>query len=196
MERIERIVSKLHLDRFFSSKLILAIDLVISLGASVASLIFERLLISDSVITDGFILSWVGLSVVFSLISFLTFKTYRVIVRHTTLKEFARICLASFAKSLGVGLFMMALPFKDTYYGLLVILDCSFTIAFLLMVRVAMIIAYDVLREKVISSRKRMNVMVYGVDDKSVGVVTRLINSPHYNVIGYLNYGQRLRDRR
>ena len=87
----------------------------------------------------------------------------------------------------------MALPFRDTYYGLLITLDCSFTIIFLLMVRVAMIIAYDMLREKVISSRKRMNVMVYGVDDKSVSVVTRLFNSPHYNVIGYLNFGQRLR---
>ena len=193
MERIEKLVSKLHLDRFFSSKLILAIDLVISVAASVASLIFERLLISDKVITDYFILTWVGLSVVSSLIFFLVFKTYRVIVRHTTLKEFARICLASFMKSLTIGLLMMVLPFQDTYFGLLIMLDCSFTILFLLLVRVAMIIAYDMLREKVISSRKRMNVMVYGVDDKSVAVVTRLVNSPHYNVIGYLNYGQRLR---
>ncbi len=193
MERIEKLVSKLHLDRFFSSKLILAIDMVISVAASVAALIFERLLISDNVITDYFILTWVGLSVVFSLVCFLVFKTYRVIVRHTTLKEFARICLASLVKSLTVGLFMMALPFKDTYFGLLIMLDCSFTMAFLLLVRVAMIVAYDMLREKVISSRKRMNVMVYGVDDKSVAVVARLVNSPHYNVIGYLNYGQRLR---
>ena len=35
--------------------------------------------------------------------------------------------------------------------------------------------------------------MVYGVDDKSVATVTRLANSPHYNVIGYLNHGRRLR---
>ena len=44
-----------------------------------------------------------------------------------------------------------------------------------------------------ISSRKRVNVMVYGVDDKSVATVNRLANSPHYNVVGYLNYGRRLR---
>ena len=193
MSRIEKLVSKLHLDRFFSSKLILAIDIVVSLAASVASLIFERLLITSNVITDYFILSWVGLSLVFSFVYFLLLRTYRAIVRHTTLKEFAKICLASFMKSLSIGLLMMALPFRDTYYGLLITLDCSFTIIFLLMVRVAMIIAYDTLREKVISSRKRMNVMVYGVDDKSVSVVTRLFNSPHYNVIGYLNFGQRLR---
>ena len=35
--------------------------------------------------------------------------------------------------------------------------------------------------------------MVYGVDDKAVATVTRLANSRHYNVIGYLNYGRRLR---
>ncbi|MBR2856113.1 MAG: polysaccharide biosynthesis protein [Bacteroidales bacterium] len=193
MSTIEKIVAKLHLDRFFSSKLILAIDLLCSFAASVASLIFERLLISHDVLTDMFVLTWVGLALLFSLVYFILLKTFRAIVRHTTLKEFAKICLASFLKSLSVGLVMMLLPFVDTYYGLLILLDCSFTIIFLLMVRVAMIIAYDMLREKVISSRKRMNVMIYGVDDKSVALVQRLINSPHYNIIGYLNFGRRLR---
>lgn len=193
MSTIEKIVAKLHLDRFFSSKLILAIDLLCSFAASVASLIFERLLISYDVLTDMFVLTWVGLALLFSLVYFILLKTFRAIVRHTTLKEFAKICLASFLKSLSVGLVMMLLPFVDTYYGLLILLDCSFTIIFLLLVRVAMIIAYDMLREKVISSRKRMNVMIYGVDDKSVALVQRLINSPHYNIMGYLNFGRRLR---
>ena len=193
MSTIEKIVAKLHLDRFFSSKLILAIDLLCSFAASVASLIFERLLISHDVLTDMFVLTWVGLALLFSLVYFILLKTFRAIVRHTTLKEFAKICLASFLKSLSVGLVMMLLPFVDTYYGLLILLDCSFTIIFLLMVRVAMIIAYDMLREKVISSRKRMNVMVYGVDDKSVALVQRLVTSPHYNIIGFLNFGSRLR---
>ena len=67
------------------------------------------------------------------------------------------------------------------------------TILFLLLVRVVMIVAYDALREKVVSSRKRMNVLVYGVGDKSVATVARLANSPHYNVVGYLNIGRRLR---
>ena len=96
-------------------------------------------------------------------------------------------------KSLTVGLVMLILPFRDTFYAMLIALDMCLTIVFLLMVRVAMIIAYDTLREKVISSRKRANVMVYGVDDKAVATVTRLVNSSHYNVIGYLNYGRRLR---
>ena len=38
-----------------------------------------------------------------------------------------------------------------------------------------------------------MNVMVYGVSDMSVALQKRLANSPQYNVLGYLNYGQRLK---
>ena len=193
MEITEKIVSKLHLDRFFNSKLILAIDLLVSFAASTSAMIFESLIISSRIMTDTFIMTWLGLSFVFSFLYFYLFKTYRAIVRHTTLKEFAKICLASFLKSLSVGLVIIALPFVNTYYSLFIILDFAVTIIFLFMVRVAMIIAYDMLREKVISSRKRVNVMIYGVDDKSVSTMTRLMNSPHYNVLGYLNYGRRLR---
>ena len=193
MKFIEKIVSRFHLDRFFSSKLILAIDLLMSLSASICTLIFVRVLISNDNLTDGFILSWLGLSVLFSLVFFTILKTYRTIVRHTTLKEFAKICVAAFFKAVCVGAVMLALPFGDTFYAVLMTLDMSLTIVFLLMVRIAMIIAYDTLREKVISSRKRTNVMVYGVDDKSVAVVKRLTNSTHYGVIGYLNHGRRLR---
>ena len=190
---VEKIVSKFKLDRFFSSKLILAIDLLVSLSASICTLIFVKVMLSSYALTTSFFLSWLGLSVLFSFVYFFVLKTYRTIIRHSTLKEFAKIGVASFMKSLTVGLVMLILPFRDTFYAVLMALDMCLTIVFLLMVRVAMIVAYDTLREKVISSRKRANVMVYGVDDKAVATVTRLVNSSHYNVIGYLNYGQRLR---
>ena len=193
MTIVEKFVNKFRLDRFFNSKLILAIDLLVSLSASICMLLFSRFLLWESALTPGFALSWCALSVGFSLLFFIWLRTYRTIVRHTTLKEFAKICVASFMKSLCVVLVMVALPFLDTYYAVLALMDMSLTIIFLLMVRVMMIVMYDTLREKVISSRKRVNVMVYGVDDKSVATVTRLANSPHYNVIGYLNHGRRLR---
>ena len=193
MQIFQNLASKLRLDRFFSSKLILAIDLFVSLSASICTLLFVRFFLFENTLTKWFFLSWIGLSILFSLVYFLYLKTYRTIVRHTTLKEFAKICVASFMKSLSVGLIMILLKFSNTYYAVMMVLDMSLTILLLLMVRVTMIIAYDALREKVISSRKRINVMIYGVDDKSVAVTTRLSNSPHYNVIGYLNYGMRLR---
>ena len=193
LEIVEKFVNKFRLDRFFNSKLVLAIDLFVSFSASVCTLVFVRFLLSEDGLTTGFALTWLGLSFVLSLVFFIVFKTYRTIIRHSTLKEFAKICVASFLKSLLVCAIVLALPFGDTYYAVLAAMDMCLTIVFLLMVRVTMIVAYDALREKVISSRKRTNVMVYGVDDKSVATVNRLANSPHYNVIGYLNYGRRLR---
>ncbi|MBR2128124.1 MAG: polysaccharide biosynthesis protein [Bacteroidales bacterium] len=190
---VEQLVSKLKLDRFFSSKLILAIDLLASVSASICTLIFVKVLLSDTAVSFGFSTTWIALGFVFSLLYFFLLKTYRTIIRHSTLKEFAKICLASFLKSVSVCAVMMVLPFGDTFYAVLALLDLSLTIIFLLMIRVVMIIMYDTLREKVISSRKRVNVMVYGVDDKSVAVVKRLANSSHYNIIGYLNFGRRLR---
>ena len=70
MEFLERLVAKLHIDRFFNSKLILAIDLVVSLAASTCVLICERVLIADPAITRWFIFTWAGLSLIFSLFYF------------------------------------------------------------------------------------------------------------------------------
>ena len=193
MEIIQKFVRKFRLDRFFSSKLILAIDMLVSAGASVCTLIFVRFLLSSHGLTPLFVFGWLGLSLILSFVYFFLFRTYRTIIRHSTIREFAKICVASFLKSLSVCLVVYFLPFGDTYYAILAAMDMCLTIVFLLLVRVVMIVAYDALREKVVSSRKRMNVLVYGVDDKSVAMVTRLVNSPHYNVVGYLNIGKRLR---
>ena len=91
MTIVEKFVNKFRLDRFFNSKLILAIDLLVSLSASICMLLFSRFLLWESALTPGFAISWCALSVVFSLLFFLGFRTYRTIVRHTSLKEFAKI---------------------------------------------------------------------------------------------------------
>lgn len=193
MSFVEKIISTLKLDRFVSSKLILAIDLFVSFTASAIALMFVKTLIWSPEINLQFVATWLSLAMVLSFVFFYILKTYRTIIRHSTLKEFAKICVASFFKAVFVGLIVILLPFGDTYYSLIIALDLSMTIVLLLMVRVAMIVMYDILREKVMASRKRMNVMVYGVSDMSVAVQRRLANSPHYSVLGYLNYGQRLK---
>ena len=190
---INKLVSKFKLDRFFSSKLILAIDLLVSLAASTFTMIFVKGMIFSAGLTWPFILTWLILAFVMSFVCFFALRTYRTIIRHSTLKEFAKICVASFFKSIATGCLMMLLPFEASYYALLIVLDMALTIIFLLVVRVAMIVMYDMLREKVTSSRQRTNILVYGVDDKAVATVKRLANSPHYKVIGYLNYGLRLK---
>lgn len=191
---LNRLASRLHLDRFFSSKLILAIDLFVSLSASVCSLIFIKYLLFNTFVPTQFLFVWMGASVVMSFLAFFAFKTYRSIIRHSTLREFTKLCVAAFAKVMLMGLFVLLLPYAiKSYIIYLMVFDLTLTIVFLLLIRLAMIVMYDILRSKITESRKRINVMVYGVSDKSVAVVKRLQNSPHYDTVGYLAYGLKLR---
>ena len=194
MRNSQSIVDRLHLDRYFSSKLILAIDLFVSLSASICSLMFIKMLLFRSLVTISFMCVWLSASLVMSFVMFYWLKTYRSIIRHSTLKEFAKLCLASFGKVILLGALVMLLPYGiKAYIFFLMVMDLILTIVFLLLIRIAMIVMYDILRNKVRDSRKRLNVMVYGSDDKAVAIVKRLHDSPHYNTIGYLEYGQRLR---
>ena len=95
MGKIQNIVEKLHLDRYFSSKLILAIDLFVSLSASICSLMFIKMLLFKSLVTIDFIFVWLAASLVMSFVMFFWLKTYRSIIRHSTLREFAKLCVAS-----------------------------------------------------------------------------------------------------
>ena len=58
--RVERFVNKFHLNRFFNSKLILAIDLFVAFSASVCTLVFVRNILSDNGLTTTFNLTWMG----------------------------------------------------------------------------------------------------------------------------------------
>ena len=70
MNLIEEIISKFKLDRFFSSKLILAIDLFVSLAASAFTLILVKGMIYSAEISWRFILIWLILSLMMSFVCF------------------------------------------------------------------------------------------------------------------------------
>ena len=191
---IQNIVDKLRIERYFNSKLILAIDMFATLSASICTLVFIKTLIFNSLVTGGVIAVWLISSLVTSFIFFWWLKTYRAIIRHSTLKEFSKLCMASVGKVAAMALIFIFLPFEiKPYITYLLALDLVLTIFFLLMVRLVMIVMYDALRNKVKETRRRLNVMIYGCGEKAVAVAKRLQNSTHYNVVGYLKHGQRLR---
>ena len=191
---VQNIVDKLRIERYFNSKLILAIDMFATLSASICTLVFIKTLIFNSLVTGGVIAVWLISSLVTSFIFFWWLKTYRAIIRHSTLKEFSKLCMASVGKVAAMALIFIFLPFEiKPYITYLLALDLVLTIFFLLMVRLVMIVMYDALRNKVKETRRRLNVMIYGCGEKAVAVAKRLQNSTNYNVVGYLKHGQRLR---
>ena len=76
-------------------------------------------------------------------------------------------------------------PLSDILW--LMLLDAIFTFLLLVVVRLAMIVSYDLFKSKM---RERMNVkriLVYGTHEKSIAVITRLLDSSHYDIVGFIS---------
>lgn len=191
-----RIIEKFHLERYLSSKLILCIDLIVSMSASLFALLLSQALIhpiEHSLFSYSSM--WVACSLIFSLISFKLFKTHYSIIRHSTLREISRLGMAVILKEV-----LMAVTFICfIYFGicelhtkkLIVIIDLLFSFFALVFMRSIMVIIYDLIRVKNKEYKKRKRILVYGIDNKSVSLVKRLGNSPHYAIVGFITYGDK-----
>lgn len=192
-----RLLAKLHLERYFNAKFILGIDLIISFVASLFALAFLQLIITPSKLFGEFSLFWLLGTIVACTIWFAAFKTYHTVIRHSTLREVGRFTGAIFGKELSLALLVVLFNIGNFSHKLIIaisIIDGFISLGLLILIRVSMIVAYDLVKAKLKEHRKRQNVLIYGTGDKSVAQVTRLQNSSHYNVLGFLTYGQRLKN--
>lgn len=192
-----RLLAKLHLERYFNAKFILGIDLIISFVASLFALAFLQLIITPSKLFGEFSLFWLLGTIVACFIWFAAFKTYHTVIRHSTLREVGRFTGAIIGKELSLVLLVILFNIGNLSHKLIIaisIIDGFISLGLLILIRVSMIVAYDLVKAKLKEHRKRQNVLIYGTSDKSVAQVTRLQNSSHYNVLGFLTYGQRLKN--
>lgn len=182
-------------DRYLNAWLILGFDAAASICSSLMVLVLSDMWTSH-VFGRRFMLLWTLGAAVFSLAMFVGFKTYRTIIRYSTLRDIGQICMAVFGKDLLLGLFLwltgsVGMPML-VLVGIL-FFDLAFTIFLLVLARVAMIVVYDMLQKRVKEQSSLCRVLVYGNSDKSVSLVTRLGNSKHYRVAGFLTYGKHLK---
>ena len=188
-----RLIEKLHLER----RLILAIDLVVSGVASLCALVLVRLLLPPLSNISKFALLWIGCAVVYSFITFFLLKTYRSVIRHSTLREIAKFVVAVIGKELLLGLTILLYP-PTPLFGMhmlaLLLFDLLLTLCGLILIRVAMIIVYDLVKNNLKSRKQRQLVLVYGLSEKSVSLVTRLQSSPHYKIVGFLTFGRNMKN--
>lgn len=192
-----RLLAKLHLERYFNAKFILGIDLIISFVASLFALAFLQLIITPSKLFGEFSLFWLLGTIVACFIWFAAFKTYHTVIRHSTLREVGRFTGAIIGKELSLALLVVLFNIGNLSHKLIIaisIIDGFISLGLLILIRVSMIVAYDLVKAKLKEHRKRQNVLIYGTGDKSVAQVTRLQDSSHYNVLGFLTYGQRLKN--
>lgn len=162
-------------------------DLVISFAASVIVAVaayFFRFVAVDSRV---FITVWGVSSLVYSALMFYLLKTYTVVIRHFTFKDTRLFLLASLGKSL---LMMLTFVIAGMYEsGILVMLCGDFLVSLVMLccIRLLMIVVYDAYKARLRDIQSRMRVLVYGVNDKSLALITRLRGSRHYDVVGLLS---------
>ena len=198
-----RLLSRLGAEKYlsssyFSSWLILAIDTVVSVFSTFVAYLLIRGLFPHPVFTVWYGVWLLAGSCVLSVITFILFRTFRSVIRHTTLREVWKLGAAVLLKDVLMFVYVQLFPQSplppQTAIALGFMLDVLVTLFLLLALRLGMIILYDLLK---LNRTRRANcrqVLVYGTGDKSVSLVTRLQNSPHYRVIGFLTYGKLLKN--
>ena len=190
---IRKLASKLHIDRYFSSKLILFIDLCASVFASAVALMFGKLIIPVSEFDEKTVLFFLLFAAVASFVTFYLMKTNHSIIRHSTLRELAKLFIAVLGKEILLSLLYLIPYFRDEGFWYVLILDMTLSFTALLLIRIAMVVVYDAIMSKLQVNKSRKQVLVFGTNDKSVALVKRLYNSPHYLVIGFLVHGTALK---
>lgn len=177
-----------YTNRYLSTKVVFIVDILISVAASLCAVLMIHVLNHDVLDLEQTTL-WFGASLILSGFFFYVFKTFGIIIRHSTLKQLVRFVYASFSKSAFLGLiYGCAFGFKGTMIALAA-LDFVLTLSFLLMLRLAMILVYDAVKSQQKFRYEHHRLLVYGTGDKSVSVVTRLQNSKNYYVAGFIEYG-------
>ena len=161
----------------------------LSMVASLISLVLVNLFSPLDLLGGKSTLIWMGSSFVFSFLLIWMLRTYRIIIRHTTLKDLAKFVFLSFCKALLIWAVYTVVFDLYTSVVLVGIVDFFFTFAFFFLLRLAMLMLYDVVKGKLNLRKKCQNVLVYGVGVKSVSLIPRLQNSPHYRIVGFIQYG-------
>lgn len=186
MKRISR-----YMNQYLNARLVFLIDFVMSVASSALVL----LLLSFFATLDGFPrlfpVYWAGTAVVCSALAILVFRTYRIIIRHTNLRNIAKLVTTVLMKVVLMGLVLWMLCGFNVgllpKLAVLAFIDLLVTLFFLMSVRLVMYVAYEIVKSQVKENSKLHRVMIYNTTEKSIAIISRLLSSNNYKIVGFLS---------
>lgn len=181
-----------YLSRYLSTRVIFVMDMFFSLLATVLTLMAAQVFINS--LTFGWRFSLIALCMSFlaSAGVFVLFKSYRIVIRHSSFKDVYRFAVVAVTKSLLVTASMIVASelirgvMFSPYFFVLALLDIFLTFFFLVTVRMVMILAYGIYTEKVSQRHNLQRILICGINDKTVALVLRLQNSKHFDIRGFI----------
>jgi len=196
--KVNSLLSRLVNFDYVSAWVVLVIDVLLSLSASILALVMVTWIFGASIIYHN-ILHILLLCTFSSLLAFYLFKTYRKAVRHATIVDIVMLFLASLIKVLiAYPLAYLIAPstqleltFQRTQFNI-VCASTDLLLSFILLAssRCAMVIAYRSVKSYLRETNNLKKVLVYGTSEKSLSLVTRLFKSPHFAIMGFIEYGK------
>ena len=192
------------LNRYISSWIVLMIDTMISVFSTIVVMVLLHPFIGGYPFTMKAVGTIIIASTIFSLVNFLFFRSYRGVIRYASLRVLWRLVVAVVGKSLLLGAFYYGVVFYNSIVAdasvgsrlaVAVALDITLTISLLIAARLLMIAVYDYVKSS-IRHQRRVNTLIYGTEDKSVAMVTRLQNSSQYKVVGFVTSGKSMKNHR
>lgn len=191
---MNRYLEKLYFDKYLNVYVIFALDMLVSALSSLFAMLAFRVMFPTMAARGlAFALTWIISGVIGIGVAFYIMKTYRSVIRHSNLREIGRLCIAVFLKEVIVGVIMLSASFVkigDVLLWGLLFADGMITILLLVMMRVAMVFAYDVVRIHLQITRNRDSVLIYGTDNKAISFVRTMELSAKFNVLGFIVYGE------
>lgn len=177
--------------RFVNQRLILCADVLLS-GAttSLTYLLTNRLFPYH--LAFGSVWTFLLWSLMFSALFFWAFRTYKGIIRHSSLVETLRVLAPVVISAVCTGL-VAHFVFFDCISGTLttlnILLDALFTFLVLILVRVFLIIIYHH-SFHTLSEDRRTRLLVF-VDSGLTSVISNSFFSQNYLLVGYVRFGKR-----
>ena len=191
----KKLINRL-LERYVNAWTVLLCDTVTSLLSSVIVLMVAQMLSKSFGFT--FAISWVTASTIFSAVLFFALRTYRTIIRYSTFHDVAKVTVAVLLKDIMLGIAMIPFIGSTITAGQLLamlLFDFMASICALVGVRGCIMLAFDMIKRRYLKSISKNRILIYTGhnNDKAVSLVTRLKNSTHYQLMGFLDSGTRLR---
>ena len=193
MSFFSRIVRRFN--KFLDVRVIFLMDTGLSMLASLITLLLIGFFSSDVAYTQsGFVLVWLLGALAATVVAKLIFKTYKIVIRHTSFNDIIRFAFEVFSKE--VIFLVIILLWRGFHRGLLIALgvDAMLTLCLLLMTRLMMISVYRYYYYRRKTERKKQRVLIYGLSEKSLAVVLRLKPSQVYKIIGFIDKGNKLKN--
>lgn len=186
-------LERLHIDKYVNVYVIFALDMLTSFIASMLGLLGMWLVFPEGgQYPIEFLAEWFLSGIIGIGLFFYGLKTYYSVIRHSNLREVGTLIVSVVGKEMLTALVVLAFPmvaFSLQHIWALLVLDGLLTSFALVLMRVCMVLAYDILRMQMQNRRKRETVLIYGTDNKAISFVRTMQLSNKYNVAGFIVFG-------